>query len=600
MNSQESATSEPIGSASCDKAARRDDTLRNDTARREYRWLKSATILAMALGCAIPLSLNLVDPDLWGHVQYGQDWLAEGELPRTASHTFTAVDYPWINHENLAELAFATGYRVLGTHGLLIVKCLWGMVIMLSMVWIARKHNVHAFTVWPLMLLVAANLQAFFPLRPQLLSFALCALTLVLLDRAFCEWLANKKVHWQMLWSLPLVFVVWVNAHGGFALGLCIVGAYLGGRILEAIIHRRRAAWPQVLALSILGISCVAATLANPYGWEMHQWLLMSLGQPRPEITEWAPPKMSDPIYWQWIALLAVATISLWTTRRQRDWVQIAILAIVAWQSALHLRHIAFLALLGGFWLPIHLQSALSRLKPADGSKLPVVSLSPWLRRMAIGALALSIGLQSFALRRQFSEFPVERNRFPVDALQYMTDRGLDGKLVVSFNWAQYAIAALSPETKVAFDGRFRTCYPQEVVDMHFDFLLGEFGGNRSRSPNSGPIDGTRVLKHGSPDLVLVDRRYETPVAIMKAEATRKDPEWVLLYCDRVAELWGHRDRFDDPTHADYLPLTARVLDASPREGAVQWPALPIPMNRGSQLAEQGPILRNTDIELEL
>lgn len=589
MNSQESPTSQQHAPASHD-----------DVARREYRLLKRATLLALALGCAMPLSLNLVDPDLWGHVQYGQDWLAEGELPRTASHTFTAIDYPWINHENLAELAFAKGYELLGTNGLLVAKCLWGMAILLSMVWVARKHEVHAFAVWALMLLVAANLQAFFPLRPQLLSFALCAITLVLLDRGFRDWQTSQTLRWQNLWPLPIVFVVWVNAHGGFVLGLCIVGAYLGGRILEVIFHERLASWPKVLALSTLGISCVAATFANPYGWQMHQWLINSLGQPRPEITEWAPPKSTDPIYWQWIALLCVAAISLWTTRKKRDWVQIAILAIVAWQSSLHLRHIAFLALLSGFWLPVHLQSALSRLRPSDGSQLPVMTLSPWLRRFAMTALVASIGLQSFALSKKFTEFPVERTRFPVDALQYMTDRGLDGKLVVSFNWAQYAIAALAPNTRVAFDGRFRTCYPQEVVDMHFDFLLGEYGGNRSRSPNSGPIDGTRVLRHESPDLVLLDRLYEIPVAIMKAESQREDSEWTLLYCDRTAELWGHRDRFDDPAHPDYLPLTARVLDASPRDGAVQWPALPVRSRPSSQLAEQESGPPDEDAEIDL
>ena len=571
-----------------------------DLARREYRWLKRVTVLAMALGCAIPLSLNLVDPDLWGHVRYGQDWLAEGELPRTASHTFTAVDYPWINHENLAELALAYGYQWFGTYGLLIVKCLWGMAILGSMVWVASRNGVHAFVAWPLMLLVAANLQAFFPLRPQLLSFALCALTLVLLDRAFCDWQAAKRIHWRMLWALPLIFVVWVNSHGGFALGLCVVGAYLGGRILEAFLSGRLSAGPRVLALCVLGISCVAATLANPYGWQLHRWLVTSLGQPRPEITEWAPPKMSDPIYWQWIALLATATVSFFATRLRRDWVQIVILALVAWQSAMHLRHIAFLALLCGFWLPTHLQSALRRLLPPNDTQLPVMTLSPWLKRLAVGALLLAISLQSWTLRQRLTDFPVERNRFPVDALQFMADHGLRGRLVVSFNWAQYAIAALVPDVQVAFDGRFRTCYPQEVVDMHFDFLLGEYGGNRSRSPASGPIDGSRVLKYGSPDLVLIDRRYENPVAIMKAESTRDNPQWVLLYCDRVAELWGHRERYDDPTHTDYLPLTARALDSSTRDGAVQWPALPERKKPTSQLAEQTSSLRADNLEAEL
>lgn len=576
------------------------DVADHDLARREYRTLKWVTVSAMALTCATYLSLNLVDPDLWGHVRYGQDWLAEGSLPRTASHTYTAIDYPWINHENLAELAFATGYRFLGVEGMLIAKCLWGMSILFAMVWVARKNEVHAFAVWPLMLLVAANLQAFFPMRPQILSFALFALMLVLLDRAFCDWQKSKRINWSKLGLVPIVFVVWANAHGGFALGLCIAGAYLGGRIIEALWQARASAWPRVLALSVLGLCCVAATFANPYGWELHRWLVMSLGQPRPEITEWAPPKMADPMFWQWITLLAVAAISLLTTRLRRDWVHIVILAIVAWQSAMHLRHIAFLALLCGFWLPTHLQSALSRLRPSSDQQLPTMTLSPWLRRLAVAALLLAIGLQSFALKHKWTNLSVKRDYYPVDALQFMADRDLAGKLVVSFNWAQYAIAALAPDTQVAFDGRFRTCYPQEVVDMHFDFLLGEYGGKRSRSPESGPVDGTRVLRYESPDLVLVDRKYEHPVAIMKAEANRDDPEWVLLYRDPVAELWGHRDRYDDPTGADYLPLTARVLDSSPREGGVRWPALPIRSRPTTQLAEQDPAEQVEGIEIEL
>ena len=544
-------------------------------ARREYQFFKWAIVLALALGCASPLALNLVDPDLWGHVRYAEDWLAEGQLPRTATHTFTAVDHPWINHENLAELAFALGHRYLGVYGLLVAKCLWGMAIIGAMAWIASRHGVHPLAIWSVMLLVASNLQAFFPLRPQLLSFGLCSLTLVLLDRAFFGWQQQHRVKWGLLALLPAVFVVWVNSHGAVVAGLCIVGAYLGGRILESIFLSEKTNWPTACGLATVGLACLVATLANPYGQDLHRWLAMSLSQPRPEITEWAAPQVTDPIFWPWIALLVVGVLSLLGTRRQRDWVQIAILALVAWQTALHLRHIAFLALLSGFWLPPHVQSALGRLHPNSAGKLPIMRLSPWMRRTAIAVLVVSVGLQSFALVRRLTDFPVERNFYPVDALQFMVDRELEGKLVVSFNWAQYCIAALAPDVTVAFDGRFRTCYPQEVVDMHFDFLLGKFGGKRSRSPKSGPIDGSRVLEFRSPDLVLLDRRYEQSVAVMRAEADKESPQWVLLFQDRIAELWGRVNRYDDLKSRHYLPVAARVRDAGPRDTAVQWPALP-------------------------
>ncbi len=566
-----------------------------ENARREMRLFRWGAILAFALACAWPLAFNLVDPDLWGHVRYGQDWIAEGKLPRTATHTFTAVDYPWINHENLAELALAGCYDTFGVSGLLLAKCLLGMGIVLAMVWIARRHGVHPFVSWSLMVVVTTNLQPFFPLRPQLLSFALCAVTLVLLDRGFRDWHEKREFDAKLLWCLPLVFIVWVNSHGGFVAGLCIVGAYLGGRIVELLLPRRlllpcrKVAWTRVGQLTLVGVACIAATFINPYGWHLHQWLAVSLVEPRPEITEWLAPHPSDPVFWPWLTMLGVIAVSLLGTQKRRDWVEIAILLLVVWQSALHLRHIAFVALLCGFWIPQHLQSSLRRLLPRNGENSSTLTFSPWMRRTVIVTLLAAIALQSFALDDRLKNFPVDRGRFPVDAIQFMADRKLDGKLVASFNWSQYAIAALAPRVTVGFDGRYDTCYPLEVVDMHFDFLLGVARGLRNRSSNSGPVDGTKVLEFEHPDLVLIDRHYENPLAIMQAEAEKPEPKWVLLYRDRVAELWGRGTKYADPASTAYIPVNHRVQDASVRAGEIPWPALPLPIEERQVAAESFP-----------
>jgi len=542
----------------------------------EKSLLTRMALLVLVLAAVLALSLNLVDPDLWGHIRYGQDLLETGKLPRAATHSFPTTDTPWINHENLAELGFAIGYRYLGVGGLLTAKCLAGLGILLAMVWAARRQGVFLLTAWTAMLLVAANLHPFFLLRPQLFSFVLCSLVLLLLEFGFGDWQKNQHLRWQPLALLPLVFALWANTHGAFAAGLCIVSAYLLGRIAQLFTHTNSPASrlvpepappnPKITKASLLltlTLSCSLATLANPYGADLHRWLLQSLSQPRPEITEWAAPSLRHIVFWPWIALLATAGLSLLFTRERRDWVKLALLALVAWQSALHMRHIAFLALLCGFWLPVHIQSAVSRIRFH-------FSLAPWVRRTALVALLVCTGGLSFAIDRQLKSFPVARNAYPLDAVQFMVDRGLQGKLVVSFNWAQYAIAAMAPDVQVAFDGRFRTCYPQEVVDRHFDFLLGEHDGHRNRSPNSGPLDATRVLEHSSPDLVLIDRQYDHSVNTMK-----QHPAWVLLFRDRVAEIWGRRRQVNDPQSKHFFPIALRLQDPRPREGAIEWPALP-------------------------
>ncbi len=588
-------------------------------AREQYHLLKIGVLALLVLACAIPFSINLVDPDLWGHVKYAQDWMAAGEMPRTATHTYTAEGYPWVNHEILAEFSLALGVEHLGIHLMLVVKCLWGLAIATTMWWTARRHGVPALSTWALLVLVSANFQAFFAMRPQLLSFALCTLTLVCLDRAFFAWPEERRVRVAWLTPLPPLFAVWVNSHGGFVAGLCIVGAYLLGRMIELAVGGWREArgasyasktaamlriageasndmafhapttksvtpatarapgstpWRTLILLAIIGLLCVAATLVNPYGWGMHLWLWNSWGGAPPEITEWAPPLPGKPVFWPLVALIGVTVGSLAATQRRRDWTQIVILALVAWQACSHLRHIAFLTMLVGFWLPVHWHSAIRRLRPDPERKLPIM-LPSFKVRAALATLILScVALQSYALSRRLSDFSVVRSQYPVDALQFMVDHRLGGKAVVAFNWAQYAIAAMAPDLQVQFDGRFDTCYPQEVIDMHFDWLLGD-AVPRDRDDAAGPIDGTRVLEAGQPDLVLVEKRYPTTRAVMEAEAARDVPRWTLLYSDPIAQLWGRRSKYDDPASPAYFPPAERRLDVKLLEARWQWPALP-------------------------
>ena len=106
---------------------------------------------------------------------------------------------------------------------------------------------------------------------------------------------------------------------------------------------------------------------------------------------------------------------------------------------------------------------------------------------------------------------------------------------------------------------------------MHFDFILGDLPGKRWRIATSGPVDGSRVLEFGRPDLVLVSRQRTHAIAIMR----QHEDEWTLLYQDALAQLWGRRTRYDDPASADHLPPARRILGDRPQIGRVPWPALP-------------------------
>jgi hypothetical protein len=349
--------------------------------------------------------------------------------------------------------------------------------------------------------------------------------------------------------------------------------------------------------LGLIIVSSGLATLINPYGPGLHTWLLGSLTEPRPEILDWHSIVVTSPHFWPFVILIVVAVGSLLISRRSWDFTHLVLLGLTLWQALEHQRHIPFFALAVGFWLPAHIDSALGRWRKTPVDRSLTAGLSPGMRRVVAVGLLGAYALLGFRLYDRLHVLRVERDRFPVAALQYMVDRDLHGRLVVTYNWAQYAIAALKPHApdggvQVAFDGRFRTCYPQEVVDMHFDFILGAGEDvRRHRSENSPPADGGRVLRHGRPTIVLIDRALPHSLGVMR----QHDDQWVLLYQDRVAEVWGLAARFDDPASDDYVAPQERIICSALPGEDLPWPALPVRRAPPASLAIQEDEPRNTN-----
>jgi hypothetical protein len=148
------------------------------------RGLERALLVVVLLASAVAISPNRADPDLWGHVAYGRDALRDG-LPAASTYTFTAPGYRWINHENLAELALAISADTVGPRGMLVLKCLLGMIALGLIFLHARRQQVSLLSSCAVLLLVAVNLSYFWALRPQLASFVLYALLMTLLSWCF-------------------------------------------------------------------------------------------------------------------------------------------------------------------------------------------------------------------------------------------------------------------------------------------------------------------------------------------------------------------------------------------------------------------------------
>ncbi len=92
-----------------------------------FRYSPGLIIVAIAI-CDLS---RFADPDLWGHLRFGQAVISAGHLVRTDPYSYTAFGHPWLNHEWLTEVIMGALYNFVGVFGLKLMKLACAAVIMI-------------------------------------------------------------------------------------------------------------------------------------------------------------------------------------------------------------------------------------------------------------------------------------------------------------------------------------------------------------------------------------------------------------------------------------------------------------------------------------
>jgi hypothetical protein len=337
-------------------------------------------------------------------------------------------------------------------------------------------------------------------------------------------------------------------------------------------VWRRESRWRRrTCEYSALLIATTAALLVNPYGPGLLTWIWDSLTWPRPEIAEWWPVSVWSLEYLPFKAIVVLTVVSLWLSKRPRDRCQIAILLLAGLQAFMHRRHTTLFAILAAYWIAEHLNDCCLRFREWVLARTKFAEPdagSVRMHRIALGTFTLLFGVVT-AL--QMGSLRVERSVYPVAAFEFIEQHRLRGRMVTEFNWGQYCLYAFWPRILISVDGRFDTSYSRQVLDVNLDFMMGDCPRWRNRSPETGPFRADRVLDLGEPTLALVDRQRSDCVRAIEQRA-----DWVLLYQDALAQVWGRRSVYDDPASPDYIPPAARVISDETQVGWAAYPACPM------------------------
>ena len=467
---------------------------------------------------------NFADPDLWGHLRYGQMILAGGGVPRVDPFSYSAPGAPWIDHEWLAEVVLAWLYDAGGTVGLPLLKL--GVGVLVVVLWLAAgwRRGAEPLTAAVVLVLALTTVQPSFSFRPQLFTNLLLALEVALLVRAE----RRPGTPFELL-AIPPLLALWANLHGGFLVGLALLLVYGAATLGRAAgFGSAPASARRVAVVALVCLAGAVAPLATPYGVDLYRFLAGTLDL-HGRITEWQPVPLVSATFLRfkvYVALTVGAALVLWRRRTAERalldwWVPFALASALA--AFRHRRHVELFAIA---------VTPLLLLGAEDARRMLVArwpALIPRPRVLGLGALgvlavaAVHLGDYAHAMRRYGLTIRLDPQAFGAGPIGFLRAQDLHGNVALPFDWAQYGIWRLAPASHVFIDGRFETVYPAQVIADYFAFQDGSPGWERLLDAYPTEIvvvERARNLHQrlaARPDLTLV---YADPTALVFARRT--------------------------------------------------------------------------------
>jgi hypothetical protein len=491
--------------------------------RAPARGLAQLTVRRLFLGAIlvallIPAVQPVSDPDFFWHLRVGQFIMAHG-IPHQDLFTFTVPDHAFVTHEWLSEVLMAA---LAGAGGLAAVSLYFGLITWLGFLGLLASMRKVSFVIagMALFLGVAAANPIFGP-RTQMETFAL-VIGLVLVLRRY-EDTGDRR--W--LYPVPAAFILWVNLHAGFTIGLVFLAAAVAGRLASRALARAqgRPPGPAAAPIAVTLLLSAAAVLVNPNTYRIYVYAAetqFSSAQQR-LIVEWFSPDFHD-LHLLPFQLMLLVIAGLLALSARRPSATDGLLLLGGTVLALHsVRHIALFVAIGtpvlaelaeGLWEAW--RQHLPRLHEPRAT--PLVGAVNGLVLLLVGALMLA-----YTVPAAGSGFrsPHITGDYPVAAVDYLEPDLPPGHMFNQYGWGGYLVYRLWPRQRV---------YVYGDAAVMGDAFLNEWNSVETIHP-----DFRRTLDRRAVTWVIDSPN--TPLLVALAQT----PEWVKVFADREATVMVHR-----------------------------------------------------------
>ena len=457
-----------------------------------------------------------VDPDLWWHLRAGQWMVENGRVAHHDHFSFTRSGSAWISHEWLAEVVFYEIWRYAGPGGLIAFSSL---VTTLGFLVLYGRCPGKAHWAAALTALGATATAPSWGVRPQMFTFTLASVLLWLLERG--------EARPRVLFWIPPLFLVWLNLHGGFALGPALMALYAIGLAAESAAGttpwtESRAVIARVAAITLV---CMGLVPLNPSGRELYRYPLDTLRstEMRTRIVEWFAPDFHRWMYFPLLLVVLLLVIALTGSKARIKGRTLLPLLFTTAAALDAVRHIPIFILLA---IPVMASLGVRK----DLALRQRKTLLPRTTATLINGAALTL-LAAFAVAHWIEltrEQPAEEAaHFPQRAVAFLQKRQQGERLFAYYDWGGYAIWKVGSSYRVFADGR---------ADLYGDELLRE----SSQTVPEIRAGWEGVLERWNVETILV------PPSTAVAQALMINGDWSLAYRDQQAAIFVRKSTKPD------------------------------------------------------
>ena len=406
------------------------------------------------------LPQRTADPDLFARVAMGKLIAQYHSVPVQDPFAWTAKRDTWVDHEWLSGLVFYPVAIWGGDTALFLLKLIfvWLSVWLLLAAQRSYAGQSAALLPWSSLCVLGAAYVWASTVRAQVFTYLFLPLWLWVFVSV------EQRGKWPRLWILPLSMILWCNSHGGFVVGLGLLGIFSGILSLTKMQGRK--------ALVGAFIACIVATAVNPYGFRSYWYFIIeAITMPRPTIPEWWPTSLGSArgqITLTAVIIMAWGALLCWwngsgTARGKIDPISSVFLAVSALFAFRSQRFPAILFMLAAVYGSKYYLVLAEWVKLYCSRRWNVLANSSAMVYLACVILAAgSVFSEAF----QFRHFKLDYSGYPVQAVEWLHRFGNGGRLLNSFDSGSYALWRLFPKYQISLDGRYEEVYPESTLEL--------------------------------------------------------------------------------------------------------------------------------------